>query len=224
MHDDMLERFVRDYIESVTGDEVVFSWQGGEPTLMGLDFFRKVVALQRKYAKAGQRIENDLQTNGTLLDEDWASVPQAAPLPGRACRIDGPNEIHDRYRVTKQGEPTFDAVYGGGEDAEAHRRTVQHAHLREPLQCLAAARRLPLPAPRTGLDLPAVHPDRRAARFETTAPQNWDPRALPVVGSPRPGRTIRFRSSRRGRSTPRNTATSCRRCGTSGSRGMSARC
>ena len=72
MDDEVLERFVRDYIASVTADEVVFSWQGGEPTLLGLDFFRKVIALQRKYAKAGQRIENDLQTNGTLLDEDWA--------------------------------------------------------------------------------------------------------------------------------------------------------
>ncbi len=72
MHDDVLERFVADYIASVTADEVVFSWQGGEPTLMGLEFFEKVVALQKKHAKPGQRIENDLQTNGTLLDEDWA--------------------------------------------------------------------------------------------------------------------------------------------------------
>ncbi len=54
----------------MTGDEVVFSWQGGESTLMGLEFFRKVVALQQRYRKPGQRIENDLQTNGTLLDED----------------------------------------------------------------------------------------------------------------------------------------------------------
>lgn len=58
MDDEVLERFVRDYIHSVTGDEIVFSWQGGEPTLMGLEFFRKVVALQQKYAKPGQRIEN----------------------------------------------------------------------------------------------------------------------------------------------------------------------
>ena len=72
MPDDVLERFVKDYIDSVTGDEVVFSWQGGEPTLLGLGFFEKVVALQKKHARAGQRIENDLQTNGTLLDDDWA--------------------------------------------------------------------------------------------------------------------------------------------------------
>ena len=110
MDDELLERFVRDYIASVTADEVVFSWQGGEPTLLGLDFFRKVVALQRKHAKAGQRIENDLQTNGTLLDEDWARfLKENRFLVGLS--IDGPKEIHDKYRVTKRGAPTFDAVY-----------------------------------------------------------------------------------------------------------------
>ncbi len=110
MDDEVLERFVRDYIASVTVDEVVFSWQGGEPTLRGLEFFRKVVALQRKHAKPGQRIENDLQTNGTLLDEDWAQfLKENRFLVGLS--IDGPREIHDRYRITKQGGPTFDKVY-----------------------------------------------------------------------------------------------------------------
>ena len=71
MDDDTLELFVKQYIEGVTGPEVVFSWQGGEPTLRGLEFFRKAVALQKKYAKFGQRIENDLQTNGVLLNEAW---------------------------------------------------------------------------------------------------------------------------------------------------------
>src|SRR5512135_2215816 len=60
MSDEVLEAFIRDYITSVTGDEVVFSWQGGEPTLLGVEWFEKVIALQRKYAKVGQRIENDL--------------------------------------------------------------------------------------------------------------------------------------------------------------------
>jgi hypothetical protein len=91
MDDEVIERFVRDYIVSVTGDEVVFSWQGGEPTLLGLDFFRKVVALQRKHAKAGQRFENDLQTNGTLLDENWARfLKEHRFLVGLS--IDGPHD------------------------------------------------------------------------------------------------------------------------------------
>ena len=65
MSDEVLERFIQQYIAGVTGPEVVFSWQGGEPTLLGLDFFRKVVEPPEEYAKPGQRIENDLQTNGT---------------------------------------------------------------------------------------------------------------------------------------------------------------
>jgi len=134
----VLERFVRDYIQSVTGDEVVFSWQGGEPTLRGLDFFRKVVALQRKHAKAGQRIENDLQTNGTLLDEDWARfLKEHRFLVGLS--IDGPRE-NPRSLPGHPARRTDLRCRGcGGQGAAALRRQVQHADLREPIQCLAAA-------------------------------------------------------------------------------------
>jgi len=72
MRDSQLELLIQQYIEGVTAGDVVFSWQGGEPTLRGLDFFRKAVALQAKHARPGQRIENDLQTNGMLLDAEWA--------------------------------------------------------------------------------------------------------------------------------------------------------
>lgn len=110
MDDECLERLVEQYIDGVTGGEVVFSWQGGEPTLCGLELFRKIVALQKKHAKPGQRIENDLQTNGTLLDEDWAHfLKENRFLVGLS--IDGPKELHDRYRVTKRGAPTFDTVF-----------------------------------------------------------------------------------------------------------------
>jgi uncharacterized protein len=108
MSEEVLERFVRDYIRSITADEVVFSWQGGEPTLLGVDFFEKVVALQKKHDKPGQRIENDLQTNGTLLDADWARfLKRHRFLVGLS--IDGPRDIHDAFRITKRGQPTFDA-------------------------------------------------------------------------------------------------------------------
>ena len=70
--DDVLEAYIRQNIEGQTGaEEVVFSWQGGEPTLLGLAFFERVVALEKKYARAGVRVENDLQTNGILLDDEW---------------------------------------------------------------------------------------------------------------------------------------------------------
>ena len=70
--DEILETHIRQYIQGQDGPEVVFSWQGGEPTLLGLEFFEKVVELEKKYKRPNQRIENDLQTNGTLLDEEWA--------------------------------------------------------------------------------------------------------------------------------------------------------
>jgi len=107
MRDETLELFIKQYIAGVTGPEVVFSWQGGEPTLRGLDFFRRVVALQKKYSKPFQRVENDLQTNGILIDEEWAQfLRDNRFLVGLS--IDGPRELHDRYRVNKGGAPTFD--------------------------------------------------------------------------------------------------------------------
>ena len=73
MSDEVLENHIRQYIEGQRGDEVVFSWQGGEPTLLGVGFFEKVVALEKKYQRPNQRIENDLQTNGTLLNDEWCA-------------------------------------------------------------------------------------------------------------------------------------------------------
>jgi uncharacterized protein len=184
MDDELLECFVRDYIGSVTGDEVVFSWQGGEPTLRGLAFFRKVVALQRKHAKPGQRIENDLQTNGTLLDEDWAVfLKEHRFLVGLS--IDGPRDIHDRYRITKQGAPTFDAVVAA---ARLLRRfgvpfnTLTCVHRYNASRPLDVYRFLRRELGSTYLQfIPIVEPNG----FETTAPQHWDASRLPVVGSAR---------------------------------------
>ena len=181
MDDEVLERYIRDYIHSVTAHEVVFSWQGGEPTLMGLDFFRKVVALQRKYAKAGQRIENDLQTNGTLLDEDWAPFLKRAPLPrGSVDRrpAGDPRPLpHDQAR-----RADLRRRLRGGEAAAALRRPVQHADLREPYNAsrpLDVYRFLRRELGSTYLQfIPIVE----IRDFETTAPQSWDAARLPVVG------------------------------------------
>lgn len=109
MSDELLEQHIRQYIEANTGDEVVFSWQGGEPTVMGLPFFQKVVQLQALHARPGQRIENDLQTNGTLIDASWvAFLKEHRFMVGLS--IDGPRALHDKYRYTKGGGPTFDKV------------------------------------------------------------------------------------------------------------------
>src|SRR5579862_9722017 len=108
MSDSVLEEYVRQYIQGQPGSEVHFAWQGGEPTLLGVDFFRKAVALQDKYAN-GKEIANAIQTNGTLLDDEWCEfLSERKFLVGLS--IDGPPALHDRYRVDKQQQPTFDAV------------------------------------------------------------------------------------------------------------------
>jgi uncharacterized protein len=184
MSDETLERFVRDYIASVTGDEVVFSWQGGEPTLLGVGFFEKAVQLQRKYAKPGQRIENDLQTNGTLLDQDWAKFLKANRfLVGLS--IDGPKDVHDRLRISKHQEPTFDQVYAAALLLKRHEvpfntLTCVHRHnASRPLDVYRFLRR------ELGSTYLQFIPIVQARGFETTAPQKWDESRLPVVGTPR---------------------------------------
>lgn len=107
--DVLLEQHVRQYIEANTGEEVVFSWQGGEPTIMGLSFFEKVVQLQDRHRKPGQRIENDLQTNGLLLNNEWIAFLKVHGFMV-GLSIDGPRDLHDKYRYTKGGQPTFDRV------------------------------------------------------------------------------------------------------------------
>ncbi|HKQ87191.1 MAG TPA: anaerobic sulfatase-maturation protein [Candidatus Acidoferrales bacterium] len=111
MSDEVLEAYIRQYIEGQDAPTVTFAWQGGEPTLLGIDYFRKVIALEKKYDR-GRRIENAFQTNGVLLDDRWAEfLKENRFLVG--ISIDGPRELHDCYRINKGGSPTFDSVVRG---------------------------------------------------------------------------------------------------------------
>jgi len=111
MSDEVLEAYIRQYIESQDSAEIQFAWQGGEPTLLGIEFFEKVVSLQAKYAQ-GHIIENAFQTNGTLLDDHWGKfLAKNQFLVG--ISIDGPEELHDTYRVDKGGKPTLQRVLRG---------------------------------------------------------------------------------------------------------------
>ncbi|MDQ0199328.1 anaerobic sulfatase maturase [Neobacillus ginsengisoli] len=108
MSDDVLESYIKQYIASQDTQEIVFAWQGGEPTLIGLDFFRKAVSLQNKYAN-GKQITNTIQTNGTLINDRWCEFFSAHHfLVGLS--LDGPEHIHDRYRIDRGGKPTFELV------------------------------------------------------------------------------------------------------------------
>ena len=112
MTDEVLETYIRQLIESHKTREVTVAWQGGEPTLMGIDFFRKAIAYQEKYRKPGTIFENTLQTNGTLLDDEWCEFfKENNYLIGLS--LDGPRELHDANRVDKKGGPTFDRVMRG---------------------------------------------------------------------------------------------------------------
>lgn len=108
MDDALLETYIRQYIEANEVPVVTFCWHGGEPLLAGLDFYRRAVAYQRRYAD-GRRIENTLQTNGTLVDEAWCDLFAGEGfLVG--ISLDGPQDIHDAFRLTKGGQPTFERV------------------------------------------------------------------------------------------------------------------
>ena len=109
-----LDRFTKQYIDAQEVPEVTFAWQGGEPTLMGLEFFRAAVERQRQTAPAGLSVQNALQTNGTLLDAEWcAFLRENGFLVGLS--LDGPRELHDRYRKDKGGRPSFDRVMAAAE-------------------------------------------------------------------------------------------------------------
>ena len=111
MSDEMLEQFTREYIEAQTMNQVLFTWHGGEPLLRSIDFYRKALSLQQKYA-GGRCIDNVIQTNGTLLTDEWCEFfAQNHWLVG--ISIDGPQPDHDHYRLTAAGKPSWKKVMQG---------------------------------------------------------------------------------------------------------------
>jgi uncharacterized protein len=139
MANDLLERYIRQYIAAQPRPEVTFGWQGGEPTLMGLAFFEQAVALQQRYRPQGGRIVNTLQTNGVTLNDDWCRFfRQNNFLIG--ISMDGPRPLHDAYRVDKGGQPTFDRVMHGLRLLQRHGvefnvlTTVHAANAGQPLE------------------------------------------------------------------------------------------
>ena len=119
MSDEMLEQFTREYIEAQTMPQVLFTWHGGEPLMRSIDFYKKALALQKKYAN-GKQIDNVIQTNGTLLTDEWCEFfAQNHWLVG--ISIDGPQEYHDHYRVTPAGKPSWEKVMQGINLLKKHR-------------------------------------------------------------------------------------------------------
>ena len=137
MKPEVLEAYVRGYIESQPGSEVSFAWQGGEPTLCGVEFFEKAMELQQRHGK-GRNITNAFQTNGTLLNDKWGEfLAKHKFLVG--ISVDGPRHIHDGYRVDKGQRPTFDRVMNGVDVLKRHKvefntlTTVHRKNMYNPL-------------------------------------------------------------------------------------------
>lgn len=122
MKDEVLDSYVRQMIEATLKadmPEATFAWQGGEPTMLGVEYFQKIIALQKKYAPQDLKVVNVLQTNGSLLDDDWGRLfHDNGFLVG--ISIDGPRKLHNRYRIDRAGRPTFDSVMRGLEVLQKH--------------------------------------------------------------------------------------------------------
>lgn len=138
MREEVLESYIRQYIEAHDAPVVNFAWQGGEPTLLGVQYFRRLVELQKRYAN-GKAITNAFQTNGVLLNDAWAEFFRENQfLIG--VSIDGPRRLHDAYRVDKGGKPSFDRVMRGIETLKRHKvdfntlTTVHRANAESPLE------------------------------------------------------------------------------------------
>ncbi|MCD4823523.1 MAG: anaerobic sulfatase maturase [Phycisphaerae bacterium] len=188
MSEQTLTELIRQHSESQDADQIVFTWQGGEPTLLGLDFFRKVVALQQKLIGPSKRFANDLQTNGVLLDDEWcAFLKQHEFLVGLS--IDGPEKLHNACRVTKDNQPTFDKVVNAAALLRKHK---------VPFNTLTVVHRLNAGHPaeiyrflthELGAAFIQLIPCVEPKTFQAMAPQHWNPAILPEAGSSaaRPG-------------------------------------
>jgi uncharacterized protein len=188
MSDEVLETYIRQYIEQQQAPRVDFAWQGGEPTLLGVGYFRKVVELQKKYAD-GKEIHNAFQTNGTLLDEEWGQfLAESQFLVGLS--IDGPRPLHDHYRVDKKQKGTFDEVVRGLNVLKKHAvefntlTVVNRVNSRHPLEVYRFLRDIG-----SGFVqfIPLVErqaPTRlKVLGFDLADPPELQRRSLPIAGS-----------------------------------------
>ncbi|TRO52214.1 anaerobic sulfatase maturase [Candidatus Bathyarchaeota archaeon] len=119
MPENVLDNYIKQHIEACPDDTISFSWHGGEPTLLGLDFFRRIVELEKKYKPRDKTILNGVQTNGTLLDDELCRFFAKEGF-AVGISIDGPKELHDRFRVTKDHRPTFEQVMRGYQLLQKH--------------------------------------------------------------------------------------------------------
>ncbi len=182
--EETLENFIRQYIEQQNTKEIIFSWQGGEPSLMGLEFFKKVIELQKKYAPPHVRCENDLQTNGTLLNDEWCRfLKENNFLVGLS--IDGTQRLHDAYRTYTNGKGSFEHVLNSAGLLNKHGvrfatlTVVNNLNVKYPLEVYRFLRD-EIKSKQMQF-IPIVEPKN----FTTVAPQHWNLSDVPEEDSER---------------------------------------
>ena len=161
MSDETLDAYLEQLLDAHPDGEVAVAWQGGEPTLMGLPFFRRAIEVAERAARPGQVLQHTIQTNGTLIDDEWAAFfAEHGFLVGLS--IDGPRQMHDAYRVWKNGRGSFDDVIRAFESAARARGRGQHPVHAARGERGASTRGVPVLPRRARGPLPPVHPDHRA--------------------------------------------------------------
>ncbi len=183
MKNDDLEHYIKSYIEEQNFPDIIFHWQGGEPTLLGVNYFRDVVSLQKKYCPKGVTIHNNIQTNGTLLNDEWGRfLAKNKFMVGLS--IDGPELIHNTYRTNKAGRGTWRQTMKGLEFL--HKHNVEFATLtcvnnisgNAPLEVYRFLRDV-VKSPQMQF-IPIVEPKS----FRDTAPQKWKDSEVIYQGMP----------------------------------------
>ena len=119
MPEDLLELYIAQHIAASPDEIIRFSWHGGEPTVLGVGYFRTIVEIERRLCPPGRRVANGIQTNGTLLDEEWGRFLAAEEF-AVGLSLDGPRDVHDRFRLTRNGRSTFDQAMHGQEILRRH--------------------------------------------------------------------------------------------------------
>jgi uncharacterized protein len=181
---ELLERFIAQYIQAQDNPTVFFAWQGGEPTLVGLDFYRTVVALQQKHARKGIGIANSFQTNGLLLDEGWCAF-LAEHRFQVGISIDGPADIHDTYRRTRDGAPTFEPIRKAVDLLHKHKVRFDTLTTITPCNVHRMAEVYDFLTRELGSTTLQFQPCVERRDFESVAPGYWPAETVLPVGDPR---------------------------------------
>jgi len=177
MSEGLLEEYIVQHIAASPDEIVRFSWHGGEPTILGMDFFRLVRSIQRKHRPSDRLIANGLQTNGLLLDEDWGCFLAAEGF-AVGLSLDGPRDTHDRYRLSKDGKPSFDQTMRGYEVLRRHHVptdilcVVSDANVYRPLEVYRFFKDIGAPF-LTFIPLAERAPGGEGVSAETVPPAAW---------------------------------------------------